>query len=308
VTDYSPVVVSASNDSVETLRFLCPNCGTKALDFTHAPHRDHGELVVKIHCHGCAGGLNEVAVASRISKPRLLTWPPAPELGPPLARSRSSAHGVGERPRSAREFRAAVRTLRHSRNALAAGARRIARHRGVRPATAPLGLTHRRGALAFVVRQWVGGQVVSECFRWVDEAAAKARWGRKDDVLYGCRRGWLAYPPPPTGIVYLLAGFWDVLSARQAGLPALSTAGKDLPLDLALELAGRVVAVLFDVGEEEAAERAVHRLHAAGADAWIVHLSLLDLPPGGDVNDFLCGGGTTAELRRLVHAERSRSR
>jgi hypothetical protein len=106
-----------------------------------------------------------------------------------------------------------------------------------------------------------------------------------------------------------VAGIFDVLSARQAGCrwAVTTTCGATLPDHLVHGLAGRQVAVAYDVGEEAKARRTVTKLRAAGSECWIVDLGKLGLPEGGDLNDYFRSGGTKAKLVRLIEAERGRA-
>lgn len=122
-------------------------------------------------------------------------------------------------------------------------------------------------------------------------------------------RGSQLYPDLPPGGVLLVAGELDALSARQggAGYVVTTTCGAWLPDHLTAELAGRSVAVAYDVGEEAAAERTAAQLHSFRCESWIVRLGLLGLPLGGDLNDYYRGGGTTRDLASLIRRERRRA-
>ena len=109
--------------------------------------------------------------------------------------------------------------------------------------------------------------------------------------------------PPEGRFVLLVAGFFDGFVGRQSSAPAISTIGANLPLHLVSDLAGRRVAVAYDVGEEDASEATVARLRRADCEAWVVRLGKLGLPPGGDLSDWYLGGGTTAALLRLIRVE-----
>ena len=67
------------------------------------------------------------------------------------------------------------------------------------------------------------------------------------------------------------------------GVPAVTaTTGSAFPEKLAGAFAGRPVAVCFDAGEEALAARAMEKLNAAGATAWVVPLPLPDKDDLGD--------------------------
>jgi hypothetical protein len=113
------------------------------------------------------------------------------------------------------------------------------------------------------------------------------------------------YPNLPAGqAIVLVAGMMDALTGRQHDVPAVTTTcGTSLPEHLVARFNGRRVAVVFDAGEEDAAERAVHKLRAAGAaSAWVVPLPLAT---GGDVNDWLVTHGRSRdELLVLIREAR----
>jgi hypothetical protein len=290
----------------ETWRFTDPYCGANALLYTRAPHRDDpsGPLTTKVWCFGHHGGASDVAQALGISMQEVLAWPPPEELGEPVERT-GGYDGPPEALHQADEFAKLVRLLRRSRAACAAEARAAAAKRGIDVAQHPIGLTVRRGEPAFVVRTYLGGAVQSEAFRRVNDKAANARWGHKDDVLRGRKPpGWLAYPPQAGRGVLLCAGFWDVLVARELGLPAISSVGTHVAPELLRELAGREVFVCFDVGEEVAAERVARLLRAA--EARRAHVLHLPLPcEGDDLNAwFVTYGRSADELKELAREAR----
>jgi hypothetical protein len=86
------------------------------------------------------------------------------------------------------------------------------------------------------------------------------------------------YPSVPRGDLWMLvAGTWDVHSARQAGVPEAVTGLLGCQWNDAWNdhVAGKRVAVVYDVGELEAAHVTVQRLENAGAaEAWVVDLGL----------------------------------
>jgi hypothetical protein len=132
---------------------------------------------------------------------------------------------------------------------------------------------------------------------------------RPGENFHGLRsRGSQLYPdlPPSSAGVLLVAGIFDVLSARQARAHwvVTTTVGDKLPDRLVPPLAGRPVAVAYDVGEEVPAAATVAKLRAVGSEAWVVRLGFLGLPPGGDLNDYYRDGGTTRDLAHLIRRER----
>lgn len=122
------------------------------------------------------------------------------------------------------------------------------------------------------------------------------------------RRGSQLYPDVPRrGPLLLVAGELDALLGRQHGLRAVTTTcGARVPDALLPPLAGRTVAIAFDVGEEAAAETTAAKLRVAGSEAWVVRLGLLGLPEKGDLSDYLRAEGSAAEVRTLVRDERRR--
>jgi hypothetical protein len=121
-------------------------------------------------------------------------------------------------------------------------------------------------------------------------------------------------PLPPKGSPWLLIeGLLDCLLCRQHGLPAVTeTHGKgNTWIKRALPLVkGRRIAVAYDAepSAEKAARSRVEQLNAAGAQAWVVRLSKLDLPHKGDLTDFFLGGGTAEELYTHIRTERTRGK
>jgi hypothetical protein len=119
------------------------------------------------------------------------------------------------------------------------------------------------------------------------------------------------YPQPlPKGKWLLVGGLLDALIGRQHGLYAItSTHGVGTFLDEWYTLVrSRRVAVMFDVGEEGAADVIVQRMREVGAEAWTVRLSELGLPPKADLTDALTGGYTAQDIKELIRSERTRSR
>ncbi len=137
----------------------------------------------------------------------------------------------------------------------------------------------------------------------------RRRLGRGEPFRGLRGRGSQLYPDLPPGGVLLVAGEFDALAARQHGADYVvtTTCGASLPDHLAPVLAGRSVAVAYDVGEEAAAERTVAKLHSFGCESWVVRLELLKLPDAGDLNDYFRSGGMTHELAALIRRERGRS-
>jgi DNA primase len=127
-----------------------------------------------------------------------------------------------------------------------------------------------------------------------------------DPPIRGLARPASLYPDvPASGGLLLVAGEFDALTGRQLDLPTITTTcGAALPDHLAPQLAGRMVYVMHDVGEERAAERTAGKLLALGSQAFVVRLRLLGLPDKSDLNDFYTQGGTAQQIRALCHRER----
>ncbi|MGK2939177.1 MAG: toprim domain-containing protein [Solirubrobacteraceae bacterium] len=143
----------------------------------------------------------------------------------------------------------------------------------------------------------------------------------------GGGRPWPLYPAvPDAGWVLLVAGEFDALAARSAGLPGVSvTLGAGQPREgkrkasagpgsswwrdeWTADLRGRQVVVCFDNNETDQAKTCVRRLRRGGIRAQRLDLRSLGLnTPKGDLNDYLTGGGDPAAVRprRLVRRRRS---
>jgi hypothetical protein len=115
------------------------------------------------------------------------------------------------------------------------------------------------------------------------------------------------YPDlPPHGALCLVAGEIDALTGRQMRLRAVTVSGCALPDHALPKFAGRTVFVLFDVGEEVAAETVAVKLRSVRAIAHGVTWPP-GLPAKTDLNDwFVKEGGTADKLRALIaNARRS---
>lgn len=109
------------------------------------------------------------------------------------------------------------------------------------------------------------------------------------------------YPEVPPGRTLIVCeGEFDALLLRQKGLPAVtSTASTSWKPEWDVHTRDRRVAVLYDSGSLDLAERRAAELVAAGAaHAWAVDLGL---GHGEDVTDwFITYGRSRAELCELV--------
>jgi hypothetical protein len=152
------------------------------------------------------------------------------------------------------------------------------------------------------------GSLVIPCY---DAHGKLANVVKRQDGKYKCWSGVkqrLYRPLPPKGSPWLLIeGLLDCLLARQEGIAEAitSTHGKGFPPRALPLVKGRRIAVAYDAEPkaERAARSRVEQLNAAGAVAWVVRLSKLDLPPKGDLTDALTGGYTAEDIRNFVNAE-----
>jgi hypothetical protein len=114
---------------------------------------------------------------------------------------------------------------------------------------------------------------------------------------------WPLYPEPQRafGWTWLVEGEWDALRLRSIGLPAVSVHnGKGTRIDPSHgeQLRGLYVRVMFDVGAEPEARKAVKRLRRAGINARHHPARLLGLTEKNeDVSDYLDQGGDPKQLR-----------
>lgn len=290
----------------ETIRFVCPACGRSALDFTHGPHRDGG-WTVKVHCLGCGEGLDAVAAATGIGRARLLTWPPPDELGQPVGHSHRRRDGE-EPPPSEGKVGGWHSGLLANQEAL----RYLHEKRGLLLSTIveyELGYSTDRHAIVIPVRGEDGTWHTAK-FRSLHPAAKRGKRGlARPSCLYPLQ----ILGAEPQALV-LCEGEFDALLLNAAGLPALtSTTGTNWKPEWNRHVCGRQVAVLYDVGSYDLANRRASDLRAAGArEAWPVGLPLAR---GQDVTDFFVRYQRPADdlkniinqFRRLSRRERSAS-
>jgi hypothetical protein len=119
------------------------------------------------------------------------------------------------------------------------------------------------------------------------------------------------YPRPPKGrSVIVCAGEFDALVTSQNTRIATvtSTAGAGhWHAAWDRHFAGKRVAVIFDLGEQAAAEKRAEALcEVAGCDAWPVDIVPL-LTTGKDLSDYWQQGGTSAALIAFITSERRRA-
>jgi hypothetical protein len=268
----------------------CPVCGRPGkLNIDRKPHRSGGGLVWLYGCFTCrAAGVGDyltaLAEAMGTTKARLLEGPNGLgfEVGPPRRRAKTAPVPSW-----------ATIMGRHSRLLADDGAMAyLTAARGLTETTiniVHLGLSE-AGIHFPVLRDRCP---VNDVVRGRD-GTYKARAGRRARLYPGL--------PSVRGTTVLVAGMLDALLARQNGLKALTTTcGTSLPGPLLHPLSrdGRAIAVVYDVGEERAAERNAERLCAAGANAWAVRLPLDE--GKADVADWFAKYGRSGErLRRVI--------
>lgn len=294
-----PIGSVASSDNGAKMHGTCPVCRRPKLDVTRKPSGGHW-----VSCWSCeANGLTGRAFLSALldaigAKPnqggQLLHEGPAFEaLRPWLDRAAPASRAVSSY------------TLGHVRGWASA----LFMEDG---ASALAYLTERRGLSLDVLRQYGVGwdrERGDLTFPIFDADGAPEYLLRRKPVdgakviANGSPRP--VYPNVPArGPLCLVEGEIDALTGRQMGLRTVALGGKKPPPKRLSVLAGRMASVLFDVGADEAAERVVQLLRAAGGTAWVVRLARLGLSEDEDLNDYHREGGSIAELRQLIAIER----
>lgn len=280
--------------STTHLTFDCPSCGSEGdLIADYKLHHDGGSFVWKYVCNHCGSGrqLLEAIGSARGEDWRQLIEGPPPWLGEP----RHTA------PR------------RHGRTpALPSRANVHGWARALRSAKQPLQyMTRTRGITATVLKAakvgWDGRRLTFPMFDKGELVAFKTRLPRVGAQMIawpGQGRSWPLYPEPGDADewILLVAGELDALRGRTAGLPAVSVtlgAGTWRP-HWTEALQGRRIIVCFDNNERTQAHQRVRRLRAAGVRARGLDLRTLGLhEPKGDLSDYLNGGGTPEQIRRV---------
>lgn len=288
----------------ERIECDCPSCGRPDFNATYSAKYGAPEWLLGCWTAGCPG--NDLgALAELVGAPDggTLKEDPRPYLA---ERGHSGPGRRGGRPEAlptAAQLAGAQARLWADANALA-----YLRGRGLTDKTvhrAELGYAEFHGrpaAFWLPVRNGRGGLLTLKERYWPE------LWnGRKSRTLGG--RGSHLYPAlGAEQHVVLAAGELDALVTAQefaaAGIESVAvvtpTTGTQVRDDLLEELAGRRVALVYDVGEEAAAEGNAGRLQEAGADrAWAVPLGL---PNEGDdlTTWFVTYRRTADELRRLI--------
>jgi hypothetical protein len=109
----------------------------------------------------------------------------------------------------------------------------------------------------------------------------------------------------PLGLLIVSEGRWKALALNQHGFRAVtSITGTNWNDSWTHYLAGRCVAVLYDVDAENIARHRAEEFRAAGIDAWPVLLSPAGFAGKEGVDDALRRGWTADDLRR--HIDRCR--
>lgn len=195
--------------------------------------------------------------------------------------------------------------LRERRDVLAY----LRNERGIRLATAS---KYRLGydGEAITIPVYANGELVNVKRRywphfWKLDDNGKQIWKRA--LSHRPSKFW--YPDVPDGgKALLVAGELDALLLRQNGFASAvsTTNGALLPIELAPGLAGKLVAIMFDVGEEAQAQLAADNLWQVGAKPFIVPLGLRDA--GNDPTQWFMKYHRSAHrLRRRIQRYRPTS-
>jgi hypothetical protein len=164
-------------------------------------------------------------------------------------------------------------------------------------------------AFMLPVRNGIGGLLTLKERYWPELWTDKDGREHKSRTLLG-RGSHLCPALGETARVVLCAGEFDALkfgaeiaAAGIEGVEVVSpTSGTAIKDELLEEFVGRSVPVVYDVGEEDAAERTVARLRETGADAWVVPLPLPRR--GDDINDWFVYGRSVKGLLSLIRRAR----
>jgi hypothetical protein len=277
----------------QTLRFACPVCGRRALDVTRKRHRDGAGHAVLLYCHHCHAPKALIAATLGLREHRLYRWPPPGELGQPVSRGRAVRRGPVVSEGTVAGCVSALWTEKYA-HALVY----LRETRGLTDDTIrkhELGYDIAENAIVFPIREQ---SIVAIKRRFLDPAANPKTANSPGPVRL--------YPDvPASGGLLFVPGEIDALTARQLGLPGLTSTGGWLAKHQVPLLAGRRVFLLPDVGEELAAEHQSAWLRDVDCEVHVVHWPP-GLPERTDLNDwFTTRGGTRAELLALVRQARS---
>jgi hypothetical protein len=281
--------------AAETRRFRCPVCGTNALDFTHAAHRDGSGLTVKVHCHGCGSPKPVIAAALSVRENKLYRWPPPPELGPHAQRGYAAG-------------REAVRDVSQAQvdgwaSALWANPRALSYLRNRRGLTYETILEYELGCKDgtwITMPVWnEKGRLVNVKLRSLNPAA-----GQKDKTRNGAGDANLYPDLPASHGVLVVFGEIDALIGRQMDLPTVTpTCGAGCPPWIQSRFKGKRVFVMADVGEDMAASAFATKLRGVGDEVFVVDLGRIFDKRKGDLNDFYRHGGTREQILALIRRE-----
>jgi hypothetical protein len=272
--------------AVRKTYFPCPLCGGNA-DVTHKPT---GEVLIGCFSDSCRrlGGSYLPELCEALGLPRNASKEAIAMTIEASPTSRKTSGTPAVLP-SRTEFRAWARALLSGCPALAY----LQGQRGLSQQAikgSGLGWDEEEGCI--VIPFFLNGDVVAFKTCEYERGPAYGHAGKLHKPYGSGTWGWPLYRPkqPPTDRTWLVEGEWDALRLVSAGVPAMSVSGgKDQWRDSwADQLQGLRVEVMFDVGAEAEARKAVRALRQAGVDAadtcaqW---LGLLD--KGDDVSDYL---------------------
>lgn len=120
--------------------------------------------------------------------------------------------------------------------------------------------------------------------------------GRGEPILYR----WHELASRPREAVYIVEGEKDVDALAAAGLLATTAPNGSWPADLS-PLKGRTLYVIPD-NDTAGAEKADKIISLVQGIATVRRLELHDLPPKGDVTDWLAAGNTVEQLQQLARS------
>ena len=283
----------------------CPVCDTAGhLRADLKARRDGGDLDWFYYCVKCGATLPALVGATGIEQ-RFWEYP----VGPPEEYFDSTAGAGREFPPepipSVRDLLAARDRLQRDRKVM----RWVRRERGINRDTLlahHIGYGQRRGFAALTIPVLdEHDAVINVRYRYWPRLPVD-RHGKEIKIVGLRGRGTQLWPAVPggDGPLLLCEGELDALLGRQHGLPTItSTGGTSWKEDWGELVAGRRIAVMYDAGSADKAQRTLDKL-ADHADAWAV---ALPLEAGEDLTDwYMKYGYSTAALLRLIRESRLR--